>query len=287
MARWNKRREKFRKTLTENNCVYPASVYDPLSALIAEDIGFEMGMLAGSLASQAVLGAPDLILLTLTEFAEQARRIGRASSLPIFADADHGYGNALNVMRAIEELESCGIAGLSIEDTELPRAYGNTDKPRLLSVEEGVGKMKAALAGRRDKKMVIAGRTSAPQLTSIEDTILRTKAYEKEGVDAIFLVGVPSRDALALISNELTVPILLSGGPKSLRDPKWLANKGVRFLLRGHQTLSVSTLAVYKALYALRNGVEPEEIENKVATALLSKLTRSDYYNGLVTEWLE
>src|SRR5262252_8637041 len=102
---WTKRRERCRALLAGGRCVHPGSVFDPISARIAEDLGFEIGIFAGSIASFTVLGAPDLILLTLSEFAEQAYRINRAGKLPLLVDADHGYGNALNVKRTIEELE--------------------------------------------------------------------------------------------------------------------------------------------------------------------------------------
>jgi carboxyvinyl-carboxyphosphonate phosphorylmutase len=147
MMHWTPRRERMREILGGDKCIHPASVFDPLSARIAQDIGFEMGMYAGSTASLTVLGAPDLILLTLTEFAQQALRINRAIALPVMADADHGYGNALNVMRTVQELEAAGIATIMIEDTLLPAAFGET-KARPISVEEGVGKMRAAVAAR-------------------------------------------------------------------------------------------------------------------------------------------
>ena len=102
MSRFSGRRERFRRILQGDACVYPASVFDPISTRIAEHLGFEMGMYAGSLASLAVLAAPDLILLTQTEFAQQAQRMSRVSALPLFADADHWYGNALNVKRTVE-----------------------------------------------------------------------------------------------------------------------------------------------------------------------------------------
>ena len=172
-SRWSGRRARFRALFEGSDCVHPASVHDPISARIAADLGFETGMFAGSVASLAVLGAPDLIVLTLTEFADQAYRIGRAADLPLMVDADHGYGNALNVMRTVEELEAAGVAGLSIEDTLLPRRYSASDKAELLSVEEGVGKMKAALEGRRDPSLVVAGRTSAIGITGLENTIRR------------------------------------------------------------------------------------------------------------------
>ena len=97
--RYTERREKFRAGLAGDKSVFPGSVFDPISARIAEDLGFEIGMFAGSVASQTVLGAPDLIVLTLSEFAQQAQRINRATDIPLMVDADHGYGNALNVRR--------------------------------------------------------------------------------------------------------------------------------------------------------------------------------------------
>ena len=141
------RRARFRAILAGDACVHPASVHDPIAARIATDLGFETAMFAGSIASIAVLGAPDLILVTLTEFAEQARRICRAGAPPLMVDADHGYGNALNVMRTVQELEHAGVSAMSIEDTSLPIRYGQPEgKDELISTGEMVGKLKAAVA---------------------------------------------------------------------------------------------------------------------------------------------
>jgi carboxyvinyl-carboxyphosphonate phosphorylmutase len=174
---WTERREHLRSLIAGPRCIYPASVYDAISARIAEDLGFEAGMFAGSIASITVLGAPDVVVLTLTEFAQQTYRINRAGKLPLLVDADHGYGNALSVKRTVEELETAGVAGMTIEDTALPTAHGTTG-PSLIPIAEGVGKMKAALAGRQDKRLVIVGRTSAMAISGVEDTIARLKAYE-------------------------------------------------------------------------------------------------------------
>src|SRR6202046_5109258 len=175
---WTNRRERFRAVLAGDRCVHPGSVYDAISARIAEEIGFEVGMFAGSIGSFAVLVAPDRIVLTLTKFAQQAYRINRAGKLPLMVDADHGYGNALNVMRTIQELETAGVAGIMIEDTVLPRTFRET-KPGLISIEEGIGKMRAALAAREDKALTIIGRTSAAAFSSVADAVARGKAYEK------------------------------------------------------------------------------------------------------------
>ncbi len=105
---FQKRRNALRAVLTGSSCVRPGLVYDPVSIRIAQDLGFELGMFGGSVASLAILGDPDITLITLTEIAEQMRRMSRAASLPVLVDADHGYGNALNVRRTVAELEMAG-----------------------------------------------------------------------------------------------------------------------------------------------------------------------------------
>ncbi len=257
---WTPRREKFRALLAGGRCVHPASVYDPLTARMAEDLGFEVGIFAGSTASLTVLGAPDFILLTLTEFAEQALRINRAMEIPLLVDADHGYGNALNVKRTVEELETAGVAGLSIEDTVLPQPFGAG--AALTTIEEGVGKMRAALEGRQDPNLVIAGRTSAPRTTNTEDAIARVKAYEAAGVDAIFVVGVQSRAQLEAIAAEVRLPVILGGSAKEVRGAEYLVAQGVRVALQGHQPIMAAALAAYSTLKALKEGAQPEELEN-------------------------
>src|SRR5438128_11582387 len=167
---FRKRREALRSILSGGHCVRPGSVYDAISVRIAEDLGFEVGMFGGSVASLAVLGDPDIALITLTELAEQMRRMSRAGALPVLVDADHGYGNGMNVRRTVQELEAAGAAGLTIEDTLLPQAYGQA-KTQLISLDEGVGKMKAALDARSDPSLVIIGRTGAATVTSVDDAV--------------------------------------------------------------------------------------------------------------------
>src|SRR5438128_11751713 len=138
-----------------NRCVHTGSVYDAISARIAEDLGFEVGIFSGSIGSMTVLGAPDLVVLTLTEFAAQANRICRAGNLALLCDADHGYGNALNVRRTVEELETAGICAMSIEDTVLPRAYGPNGKPTLIPFSEWIGTMNESYTTRHNINIII------------------------------------------------------------------------------------------------------------------------------------
>src|ERR1700722_12859344 len=276
---WTDRRERFRAVLAGTDCIHPGSVYDAISARIAEELGFEIGMFAGSIASFTVLGAPDLIVLTLTEFAAQAYRINRAGKLPLMVDADHGYGNALNVMRTVQELETAGVAGLMVEDTVLPRAYGEK-KPTVISLEEGVDKMRAALAAREDKALTIIGRTSSPSITGLADGIERLKAYEAEGVDALFIAGGLTRQDLDAIAEEIKIPLMLGGISGDLQDKDYLASRRVRIALQGHQPFSAAAQAIYDTMQALREGTKPSALTGIASSDLMGKVTREgDYKN--------
>jgi carboxyvinyl-carboxyphosphonate phosphorylmutase len=275
-------RERFRAVLAGPGCVHPASVWDAMSARIAWDLGFETGILAGSTASLAVLGAPDLILLTLTEFADQARRIGRAARLPLLVDADHGYGNALNVMRTVQELEASGVAALTIEDTDLPRAFGS-DGARLLPLDAAVGKIKAALAARADPALVVVARTSALELTGVEDAVARVRAYAALGADAIFLAGVQDGAQLDAVAAAIDLPLIVSG----TTDPAAYAAQRVRISLQGHQPIMAAVQAAYATFKALRDGMAPASLPGLPPAALMRQATRREDYDGWTRAFLE
>ncbi|MDA0786409.1 MAG: isocitrate lyase/phosphoenolpyruvate mutase family protein [Proteobacteria bacterium] len=284
--RWSARRKNFRAILNGDRCVHPGSVADPMTARITEEVGFEVGIFAGSVASMAVLAAPDLIVLTLSEFADQARRIGRACDLPLLVDADHGYGNALNVRRTVEELEMAGVAALSIEDTELPNPHGSGGKARLISIEEGVGKMKAALDARTDPDLVIAGRTSAPGIAGTDEAIRRASAYEKAGVDALFLVGVKNREDLEAIAAKVSTPIILGSASREMMDRDWLASIGVRVCLQGHKVHAAAMEAFLRTQQAIADGTHPDDLENVASGGTMNRLMRADDYARWSDEYL-
>ena len=282
-----RRRERYRSVLASDQCIHPASVFDPISARIAEDLGFEVGMFAGSIASGTVLGAPDLIVLTLTEFAQQIHRICRAGDLSLMVDADHGYGNALNVMRTVEELETAGVAALTIEDTVLPRTFAAGREEQLISLEEGVGKMKAALAARQDPALVVIGRTSALRSSGVPETILRAKAYHQAGVDAIFLVGAQTKEEIQAVHAEVAIPLLLGGVGGELTDRHFLGVNGVRISLQGHLAFQAAVKAVHDTLKALRDGDSPASLSPMLAsTELMARVTRQEDYSRWTAEFL-
>ena len=278
---FRERRERFRAHLAEGRCLVPASVFDPFSIRLAEEIGFEIGMLGGSSASLAVLGAPDLIVLTLTEFAGQCRRMSRAAALPFMVDADHGYGNALNVRRTVEELEAAGVSALSIEDTALPLRHAQAGT-ELLSLEEGLGKMHAAIDARADRSTVIVGRTSAPGVTGMEDAVARGKAYARAGVDALFFIGIETAEQVERLGAEFDLPIVL-GGALKIAPPDELARHGVRICITGHPVLPAAVGAMHEALLAMREGRAPA---SQPPAALMRAATRAGEYDRWVADYL-
>lgn len=276
-------RTAFRALLNSSACYHTASVFDPMSARIAADLGFEVGILGGSVASLQVLAAPDFALITLSEFVEQAVRIGRVSRLPVIADADHGYGNALNVMRTVVELERAGIAALTIEDTLLPAQFGRKSTD-LIGVEEGVGKIRAALEARVDPDLAIIARTHAGVLGT-DEVIVRTQAYQAAGVDGICMVGVEDFEHLEAIAAGLHVPLMLVtyGNPK-LRDNQRLADLGVRIVVNGHAAYFAAIKATYDCLREQRHiDTSAPELS---ATELTHKYTLPEDYIVWAREYM-
>ncbi|MEO0671960.1 MAG: isocitrate lyase/PEP mutase family protein [Pseudomonadota bacterium] len=284
--KWQRRRQAFRRHIENEVCLFPASVFDPLSARIAEDIGFEAGMFAGSQAALAILGAPDYVLITLTEFAEQAHRISRASELPLMVDADHGYGNPLSVARTVEELEAAGVAGLSIEDTVLPEPHSSSGQPRIAALEEGLARVKAAVSARRDPDLVIAGRTSAASLTDLDDAIARVQAYEAAGADLLFLIGLKSRVDLERVASATSAPLMLGGVPVEMRDAEYLASQRVRLCLYGHQTMPASVAAIEATMRAIRLGTPVAELAGLADKPTMDRLTRRAEYDAMRKQFL-
>ena len=276
-------RTDLRALLSGTCCYHTASVFDPMSARIASDLGFEVGILGGSVASLQVLAAPDFALISLSEFVEQATRIGRVAQLPVIADADHGYGNALNVMRCGVELERAGVAALTLEDTLLPAQFGRKSTD-LIGVDEGVGKLRAALEARVDSELAIIARTHAGVL-AVEQVIERTSAYQQAGADAICLVGVRDFDHLEQIAAHLRVPLMLvSYGNPALRDDARLASLGVRIVVDGHAAYFAAIKATYDCLRQQRQLACGNDLS---ASELAHKYTQPEDYFVWAREFMD
>ena len=275
-----------RQVLSGDDCLTASSAFDPISARIAHSLGFEVAVMGGSVASYAVLGAPDLILLTMTELVEQARRVCRAAPLRLIVDADHGYGNALNVMRTVQELQAAGVAGITIEDTLLPRAFGSLPAAQLVSLEEGVGKMKAALRGRGHGDALIFGRTSAASISGVDDAIRRLQAYEAAGVDSNFVPGQKRRADVDRVADAVKLPLILGVGSEEIADPQYLASRGVRVWLWGHQPFAAAVKAMVDTMTAIRDGATPGALAAAAPEALLKHYVDAAGYDAFTRDFL-
>ena len=281
----SQRRAAYRTILDRPQVTLPASVFDAVSARLAASVGFELGMFAGSIASAVVLGAPDLVVLTLPEFAAQARRIGRGAGLPLMVDADHGYGNALNVRRTVEELEAAGVAALSIEDTVLPRRYAGA-QGELIGRDELRDKLRAALNARGDPSLTVIGRTGALARAGLDETLVRVHVCAEAGVDAVFVVDVTSLEQVEALHAATSLPLILNAVPRSSSTSELTAN-GVRVALQGHLPYFVALGALHDAYRHLKDGGAPEALRERALPreAQATALAEGDYAD-LLREYL-
>ncbi len=285
MTRTINPRIRAREILAGSECLSPASVYDALSARVAEQTGFGLGLFSGSVASMTTLAAPDLVVITLSEFADQVRRIMRASNLSLLVDADHGYGNALNVMRTVNELEHAGVSILGIEDTVQPAPFGGDGG--LVPIAEMTGKLRAALAARQDPQLVIAARIASARIEAVEGTVARAKAYAQTGVDALFVVEVDDIEIIRGVSAATRLPLIVgSGAMTALR--RELTPLRARILLQGHQPVAAAVKALRGIYEHLHRGGAPDDLKSVIATpAELDKLIHAEAYQQARRKYLK
>ncbi|MCO4757221.1 MAG: isocitrate lyase/PEP mutase family protein [Oceanospirillaceae bacterium] len=278
-------RKRMRQLLESNQCVACASVFDPLSIRMANDIGFKVGILGGSVASLMNLGAPDISLLTLSELTNQARRVCGAANLPVVVDGDSGYGNSLNVMRTVADLEHAGTAMITLEDTVLPRPH-NKPAMSLTSIGEASDKLRAALKARIDPEFAIFARTHALKGHSLEELLERVKAYSKLGIDGICIFGLAEKDKLAVLAEVADLPLMLiSYGDVDLGAPDAMAAHNVRIQFAGHQAFEESVKAVYLSLmklYSREINVRPD----MTGQDLISLYAHTRKYSDIISEYV-
>jgi len=283
----NNQRKQFKQALNSDTCEYPASIFDPISARIAEMVGYKFAMLPGSVASAIALVLPDLVLLTASELATQVRAINRVANLSLIVDADHCFGNALNVVRTVEELEIAGAAAITIEDTVLPRPFR---EPKLHSIPkpEMIGKLKAAVNTRSDPSFAIVARTISFEQEGPAKAIERIKAYSQTGVDAIFLAGIPRGRKDIIATHKAThLPIIIPRLSKELKDHEFLCENNVRFALNGQPAFRAAIKTTFEIMRFLKDGGDISEIEDKLASnKLFKQITRVEQYQSLQERFL-
>jgi carboxyphosphoenolpyruvate mutase len=193
--------------LSEKIAVVP-SAYDGLSAKVIEHAGFEAIHMTGSGSSASLLGIADLGFTTISEMATHAKNMVLAVDVPVIADADTGYGNALNVIRTIRELEHAGIVGVHIEDQVTPKRCGHLEGKELISTEEMVGKIEAAVEARTDPDFIIIARTDAREIHGLDEAIRRANAYVEAGADCIFVESPHSPEEMREVRKRIKAPLL-------------------------------------------------------------------------------
>ena len=250
----------FRKRLQQSSLVLAPGVYDAYSALLAAQAGFEAVYLSGASIAYTRLGRPDIGLVTATELENSLANIRERIELPIIVDADTGYGNALNVMRTVRQLERAGGEGglvIQLEDQTLPKRCGHLDGKTLVSTAEMVGKVKAALDARRSSETLIMARTDAIAVEGFEPALERAEAYHAAGADVLFVEAPPTvahmRQALARLGSR--APMLanmVEGGKTPVLPADELQSIGYRIAIFPGGTIRALTFAANEYFASLK-----------------------------------
>jgi methylisocitrate lyase len=252
-------------------------VFNALSARIAERAGFRALYQSGAALSAGLAGLPDVGLVTQTEFAREARYLTQAVSVPIISDADTGFGEALAVERTVRVFEQAGLAGLHLEDQELPKRCGHLSGKTLVSRDSMVAKIRAATAARRDAGFVIIARTDARAVAGFDDALARAKAYLDAGADMIFPEALESPAEFERFSREISAPLIANMtefGKSPLLTVKQLEEMGYRAVLFPVTLFRTAMKAVETALARLA-------AEGTQAGFLDAMQTRSELYDLL------
>ena len=272
-----------RRLISAGDLLVAPGVYDGISARLAEQAGFQAIYMTGA-GTSAVHGFPDYGLLTATEMADHVRRIVDCTGIPLIADADTGYGNELNVTRALRDYERAGVAGLHIEDQVAPKRCGHLDGKELVPVEEFLIKIRAAVAARRDPDLVIIARTDARAVTGFDDAIARANAALDAGADMAFVEAIPTREELARVPDLVRGPCLLNvvpGGKTPHVTAAEARRMGYALAICPGVMLSAQVAALEGALAALRDSGLPELDESLPPVAEIFRRFGSEEWDGL------
>ncbi|HEX9870911.1 MAG TPA: oxaloacetate decarboxylase [Candidatus Tectomicrobia bacterium] len=199
---------KLRQLLRQPGIIVAPGAYDCLTARLIEREGFPAVYMTGAGTAVTRLGRPDLGFATLSEMVSNAAAIAATVSIPLIADADTGYGGALNVYRSVREYERAGVAAMHIEDQVFPKRCGHLDGKQVVPCEEMVVKLRAAVEARTDEDFVLIARTDALAVTGLDDTLRRCQAYAEAGADVLFVEAVRTHEEIAHVLRAVSVPLL-------------------------------------------------------------------------------
>ncbi|MDP2872037.1 MAG: isocitrate lyase/phosphoenolpyruvate mutase family protein [Bacillota bacterium] len=246
---------KLRAMLAAPGLIVAPGAYDALSARIIARSGFDAVYLTGYGAAASRLGEPDVGLLTMTEMVEQCRAIAAAAPAPVIADADTGYGNALNVRRTVQAYEAAGVAALQLEDQVFPKRCGHMEGKRVIDTAEMVAKLRAAADARTDPDLVIIARTDARAVLGFDAALERCHAYREAGADVIFMEAPESREEMAAVARAIKAPLfanLIERGRTPLIPLDELAAMGYKIAIYPLTALYAAARAVSEAMAELR-----------------------------------
>ena len=245
-----------RRMLDEPEIIALPGAYDALTAELAERAGFSAVFTTGFGFAATVLGMPDYGLLTMSETMDRVRHIVRALSVPLVADMDTGYGNALNVVRTVRECVALGVAGIILEDQEWPKKCGHFEGKRVIPAEEQAAKLRAAADARGDDDLVIIGRTDARQPLGLEEAIRRGRLYRDAGADVVFVEAPRSVDELRAVARAIPdAPLfanMIEGGKTPLLTSAELQELGYKMVVYPLSALFSAAKAAeetYRALF--------------------------------------
>jgi 2-methylisocitrate lyase-like PEP mutase family enzyme len=262
-------RQTLKKLLQRDKLLVAPGCFDGLSARLVEEAGFEAAYLSGGAVARS-MGIPDIGLVTMSEAIERAAQVVSAIKIPIIADADTGYGNAVNLVRTIREFERIGVAAIHIEDQITPKRCGHLDGKEVVTLQEMEQKLAAALATRSDPDFCIIARTDARGVNGFDDAIERARAFAKLGVDAIFVEAPQSEEELAEIPRRLPgVPLLVNvfkGGKTPMLPMERLQQMGYRIAIYPSETQRAAIHAMRNALATLRREGTTESIDATLTT---------------------
>jgi 2,3-dimethylmalate lyase len=256
-------RARLRELLARPEPLLAPGAYDALSARLIEQAGFDAVYMTGFGATASLIGRPDVGLLTGTEMVDNARRIVAAVDVPVIADADTGYGNAINVLRTVQLYEQAGVAGIQLEDQVMPKKCGHMSGKALIGTEEMVGKIRAAVEARRDPDLVVIARTDAVAVTGLEEAIRRAEAFAGAGADLLFVEAPTSEDDIAHIADRLrgVAPLVFNWAEGGRTPPLPLARireLGFALVIYPIGTLLAATAGIRSLLAGLhRDGIPP------------------------------
>jgi len=254
---------QLREMLARKEIVVAPGVFSALPAMIAEKVGFKAVYMSGYTTAAFLLGMPDLGLITMTEMAQNASRINDVINVPVIADCDNGYGNAVNVIRSVKAYEKAGVAAIQMEDQIFPKKCGHMNDKEIISAEEMIKKIKAAIDTREDDDLVIIARTDARTVVSFDEAVKRSNMYADAGADIIFFESPISAEEIEKIPKLVNAPVManmVEKGKSPLFTNKKLEEMGYKLVIWPGSSAWTSARAVEKTMQELKDKGTTEEL---------------------------